>query len=168
MHERQKCTSTDALSRLATDADEVSSEHEECCYNEKVVAHALYDLSSQITNAGGNECSTEEHAQLHNIDTMSEDAFPLSCDLIEHAQQTDHLLMDTTHNKKKGNSSKAFDQGNEATKVLVNKNNKMLVPKSLQQHAVEWNHANLMHPGLICAESATRQHSHWKTLREDV
>ena len=63
---------------------------------------------------------------------------------------------------------KIFNQGNKSRKILVNKNNKMLVPESLQQHAMEWHHANLMHPGLIHAESTARQHSHWKTLREDV
>ena len=44
----------------------------------------------------------------------------------------------------------------------------MAVPKSLQQHTMEWHHANLMHPGLIPTESAIRQHLHWKTLREDA
>ena len=53
-------------------------------------------------------------------------------------------------------------------KILVNKNNKTLVPESLQQHAMEWHHANSMHPGLICTESTARQHLHWKMSREDM
>ena len=156
------------LSRLATDADEVSSEHEEHYCNEKVAAHALCNLPSQMANAEENECSAEELAQLHNIDTMPENGFPLSCNSIERAQQTDHVPMDTNRDKKKGNSLKAFDQGNDSMKILASKNNKTLVPKSLQQHTVEWCHANLMHPGLIRTESTISQHLHWKSLREDV
>ena len=33
------------------------------------------------------------------------------------------------------------------TEVLVNKNSKMIVPKSLQKKVVEWHHHYLQHPG---------------------
>ena len=49
------------------------------------------------------------------------------------------------------------------TEILC-KNGKLVIPKSLQQHAVEWYHHYLQHPVTTCLEETLRGAMYWKGM----
>ena len=55
----------------------------------------------------------------------------------------------------------------ENTKVLC-KTGKMIIPKSLQQHAVAWYHHYLQHPRNTCLEETLCLSMYWKGLGKTV
>ena len=48
------------------------------------------------------------------------------------------------------------------------KNNKIVVPATLQKRCINWYHLSLCHPGVTRTEQMIRQHFMWKNLRQDV
>ena len=55
----------------------------------------------------------------------------------------------------------------ENTYVLC-KEGKMIIPKTLQHHAVAWYHHYLQHPGHTRLEDTLRSAMYWKNIRKDV
>ena len=51
---------------------------------------------------------------------------------------------------------------------LLCKQGKMVMPKSLQHHAVAWFHHYLQHPGTKCLEETLRLSMYWEGLRTTV
>ena len=52
--------------------------------------------------------------------------------------------------------------------MLICHEDKIVLPKILQQYAVQWYHNYLLHPGELRTEENIRQHSYWPDLRDDV
>jgi transposase InsO family protein len=80
--------------------------------------------------------------------------------------------------KEKALRAKAIAQPNVYTKKtihhgdksyeIVMKNEKIVVPKTLQKRAVEWYHGILMHPGEQRTEFTMAQHYTWKGMRSTI
>ena len=51
---------------------------------------------------------------------------------------------------------------------LICLNNKIVIPKQLQRHIVQWYHDTLSHPGETRTELTIAQHFYWKNLRKTV
>ena len=58
--------------------------------------------------------------------------------------------------------------GGGKTRSLITKDNKIVVPATLQKRCVNWYHLSLCHPGITRTEQTIRQHFTWKNLRQDV
>jgi hypothetical protein len=55
----------------------------------------------------------------------------------------------------------------EDTKVLC-KNDKLIIPASLQHRAVSWYHHYLQHPGHSCLEEIMRSMMYWKGMHNNI
>ena len=94
------------------------------------------------------------------------DAFPLNYKtLMTHQQQDEPLLQKAKANKQY--ALKMFCGGGK-TSTLIVKNDKIVVPTTLQQQCVQWYHESLCHPGESRTEQAIRQHFTWKDLKGKV
>lgn len=87
-------------------------------------------------------------------------AFPLSFRILAQEQQKDETLKKVT-NKVKGYSIISF-HGREKDRLLILKDGKIVIPKSLQQRIVTWYHTMLYHLGKTRIEESIRQHFTWK------
>ena len=58
--------------------------------------------------------------------------------------------------------------GGGMTRSLVCYKDKIVVPKKLQQHVIDWYHTVLFHPGINRTEESIAQHLFWKQSREQV
>ena len=92
-------------------------------------------------------------------DTLEEGSiYPLRVSEIAEAQNTDDNLKKLTKlDKYKINLV-------DDTEILC-KNGKLVIPKSLQQHAVEWYHHCLQHPGATRLEETSRGSMYWKGMQ---
>ena len=52
--------------------------------------------------------------------------------------------------------------------LLVCKDERIVVPKSLQQRIARWYHVNLMHPGVARTQMSIKQHFYWKSMDKDI
>ena len=133
----------DALSRLNLDNQEPES-------NNPLIQNAI-------------QAGTEH---LHSLSEVPEDSFPLTYKLIASEQQKDKDLLCQLKN----NPSyivKKFHGGGK-TRALITLNDKIVLPTSLQERAVNWYHTTLCHPGETRTEQTLRQHFVFKNLRKLV
>ena len=94
-------------------------------------------------------------------------SFPLSYRLIAQEQQKDQALKKKVIDRIKGYTINTF-HGGEKDCLLICKDNKIVVPKTLQQRIVSWYHTMLCHPGETRTEETIRQHFAWKGLKTEV
>ena len=81
-------------------------------------------------------------------------------------QQEDSALLTLVRTKEKY-EIKDFSHGNKIRKLIC-LNDKIVVPKTLQKHIVEWYHLQLCHPGMTRTEMTIRQHFTWDGLTTSV
>ena len=104
----------------------------------------------------------QESMNLVFVNQDDEDAiYPLTTREIAEAQKHDVEL--NTMTEKYGYTTQLV----ENTKVLC-KDNKMVIPTSLQHRAVAWYHHYLQHPGNMCLEETLYLSMYWKGLRKTV
>ena len=60
-----------------------------------------------------------------------------------------------------------FSWGRQVLRMIV-RNDKIVIPKTLQQRVVEWYHWHLCHPGETCTENTIHLHYWWDKLRDTV
>ena len=106
------------------------------------------------------------HFQLFISEDIPKDAFPIQLRLLEYEQGKDKALMASARNSN-AYSLKKF-QGGGKTRHLLVKNDKIVVPASLQKRLLQWYHYMLCHPGETRTEATISQHFTWPTLRQDV
>ena len=135
-----------------------------------IVADALSRLEMESPSTSpSNDALWMNNADLFgNEEELPTNLYPLSFKLIAAEQQKDKDLLarakaDTTDKY----HVRSFRGGGKVRTVLC-LNDKILVPKSLQQRIVQWYHTTLCHPGETRTEQTIRQHFTWKGLREHV
>ena len=134
-----------------------------------VVADALSRLPMKVSK------SSETHETLACLaesfgmdeDELPDDAYPLSFKRIAKGQKIDKKLHNSAKNSKGKLHLKSFSGGGKK-RTLLCRDDKIVVPKSLQKRTVEWYHNQLCHPGENRTEQTIRGHFWWKTLHEDV
>lgn len=95
------------------------------------------------------------------------DVYPLSYAILAQEQAKDNVINKTLLKKPDTYEQKAFTTGKLKYNLYV-KDDKIVVPTSLQTRTVEWYHERLMHPGETRTELSITQHYCWKGLRNTV
>ena len=93
-----------------------------------------------------------------------EEIYPLTVRDIAQAQHVDKDLKQYFTRNKPGNY---HIQIYENTEVICN-DGKIVIPKSLQRHAVMWYHHYLQHPGHTRLEETLKAAMYWKSMRSTV
>ena len=123
-----------------------------------MVAGASSRLKIQDSDESHEQMQTEKIAQLFAAD--DEDLpkeFPLSYAEIQTRQDADASIKKLLRDKPNDYKKESFRRGDK-TYELVTKENKIVLPKSMQKRATEWYHAVLMHPGETRTELTMGQH----------
>ena len=129
-----------------------------------IIADALSRLEIDDENTQSPQEQLEYLAELYGLDEkdLPDDFFPLQYKLITKHQQQDEDLMEQLKTNPKY-TLKTF-RGGGKTRQIVCKNDKIVLPQSLQKRAVKWYHDQLCHPGESRTESTIRQHFTFKNL----
>jgi hypothetical protein len=100
-------------------------------------------------------------------DGEEDKVYPLTIIEIAKAQKKDqNLKIYYKGNAKTPEKGMSF-QLIENTKVLC-KDDKLIIPASLQHRAVSWYHHYLQHPGHSCLEETMRSVMYWKGMRHTI
>ena len=83
------------------------------------------------------------------------------------AQRLDTVLLSKLKNNNAGYSSKAFCGGGKE-RTLITRNDKIVVPKTLQKRVITWYHDTLCHPGVNRTEETIKQHLWWPNMRDEI
>ena len=92
---------------------------------------------------------------------------PLSYAHLDAAQQTDADIKKILRKDNSKYSIQDFHGGGK-TRSLVCYNDKIVVPKKLHKHVVDWYHVVLCHPGINRTEESISQHLFWPKMREQI
>ena len=97
---------------------------------------------------------------------MPNSAYPICYHDIAKSQETDAKL----NQKLVSNKDYTLDtfRGGDKEHCLICRNNKICLPKALQNKTVDWYHEMLCHPGETQTEHTLRQHFDWRGLRTTV
>ena len=133
----------DALSRLAhTDAD-ISDDLE-----------AFYFIM---------ECLTKDKEDK----VFDYDFHPLAYANLDKAQQADKDIKKILRMDNSKYSIQDFHRGGKTCSLVCYKD-KIVVPKALQQHVIDWYHTVLCHPGINRTEESIAQHLYWSKMRDEI
>ena len=92
--------------------------------------------------------------------------YPLTFAKIQHCQERDQTLLNKL-SKDNGYTEELYPFGEEEY-CLITKDGKIVLPKALQYHAVQWYHVHLMHPGETHTELTMSQHYTWVGMQNTV
>ena len=87
--------------------------------------------------------------------------------MLDKAQQNDKSLMKLLCKETKGYHLQEFHGGGK-TYHLICYNTKIVIPKLLQRHVIDWYHTMLCHPGINRTEESISQHLWWPKMREQI
>ena len=99
--------------------------------------------------------------------TLNYDFHPISYAHLAAAQQRDPQIKKELQKDNSCYQIKVF-HGGGMTRSLVCYKDKIVVPKKLQQHVIDWYHTVLCHPGINRTEESIAQHLFWKQSRAQV
>ena len=136
--------------------------------DKNVVADSLSRLHWQNlkkTDSRSISYGCAEHFALNEND-FPPHAHPLSYSVIRKHQQNGANLINTA--KKDSTYVLKEFQSDDGLRTLVCLNNKIVIPKTLQKHLVQWYHTFLCHPGKTRTEQTIRQHFTWGGLTKMV
>ena len=128
-----------------------------------IVADALSRLTLLDSSSTSVPNATAEY---FGTDKLPDDLYPLRFKTIAHYQQQDPILLATA--KRHPDYSIKIFRGGGKKRLLICKNNKIVLPKILIERVVEWYHTTLCHPGETRTEQTIRQHFTGHKLRETV
>ena len=99
--------------------------------------------------------------------TPNYDFHPLSYAHLAEAQQRDPQIKKELQKDNTCYQIKDFHGGGK-TRSLVCYKDKIVVPKKLQKHVIDWYHTVLCHPGINRTEESIAQHLFWQQSREQI
>ena len=134
-----------------------------------VVADALSRLDLTPNTTLEANLFTHTNAELlgKDDDDLPITSYPLAYDTIDAAQRLDTVLLSKLKNNNAGYSSKAFCGGGKE-RTLITRNDKIVVPKTLQKRVITWYHDTLCHPGVNRTEETIKQHLWWPNMRDEI
>jgi hypothetical protein len=103
----------------------------------------------------------------YDIEEQNYDAHPLSFSMLDKAQRLNKTLMKALHLDKSLYHLHSF-HGEGKTKELISYKEKIVVPKKLQRHIVDWYHTVYCHPGINRTEETIGQHLWWPKMRRHI
>ena len=129
-----------------------------------VVADALSRLPFTATILNNSMDEFYQIMSCYDTSTAAYDAHPVSYAQISVAQRA---LNKENHPNK--NQYQLVDfLGGGKNQALVCYNNKIVIPKELQQHVIDWYHTLLCHPGINRTEESIGQHLYWPKMRQQI
>jgi hypothetical protein len=93
--------------------------------------------------------------------SKEEEIYPLMVKEIAEAQKLDRHFKATALNEK-------YEKTLIENTSVFSKNGKLVIPWSLQHHAVSWYHHYLQHPGNTCLEETLKAAIYWKQMHSTV
>lgn len=143
--------------------------------SKNIVADALSRL--QLTPSLKGECddTVEDIPTLRKLaesfgledDDLPDHAFPVSYKLLQQQQQKDSALLKKVRDSKANYQIRSFHGGGKE-RLLICLNDKIVVPRKLQNRVTNWYHEMLCHPGETRTELTINQHLTWENLRKSV
>ena len=100
-------------------------------------------------------------------DEQRYDTNPLSYQMLEKAQTLDPALMKILKMDNTLYHLHSFHGGGK-TRELICYKEKIVIPKLLQRHVVDWYHTTLCHPGINRTEESIGQHLWWPNMRQQI
>ena len=100
-------------------------------------------------------------------DDLPADAYPLQYKIIALHQRKQSNLLTKLKANHDGFHLKSFCGGGKK-RDLICRNDKIVIPTTLQRRVVEWYHETLCHPGETRTEQTLRQYLWWPNLRNEV
>ena len=101
-------------------------------------------------------------------DTDFPDEYPLSYKEIQYRQEKDNALQKLVREKPDQYQRKEHKHSDKVYHLIVDKEDKIVLPKALQLRATEWYHTHLLHQGETRMEFTMRQHYCWKGMRPTI
>jgi transposase InsO family protein len=121
--------------------------------------------------------TSPETNEIFSLERMSElfaatendvpSAYPLSLPHLAKEQGKEKALRAKAIAQPNVYTKKTIHHGDKSYEIVM-KNEKIVVPKTLQKRAVEWYHGILMHPGEQRTEFTMAQHYTWKGMRSTI
>jgi hypothetical protein len=135
-----------------------------------VVADALSRLPQTSTSYEDSQESFYALVECHEYKNKNADKYdfhPLSYEHLELAQKRDPQLKKELLNNTSKYKLKDFHGGGKL-RSLICYNNKIVVPKHLHRHVIDWYHITLCHPGINRTEETISQHLFWPKMRDQI
>jgi transposase InsO family protein len=136
-----------------------------------VMADALSRLDCEDTSPQQEAFITDEMCSeryWYAKEEKTYDSHPLSYDKLEAAQKADKQLLKNMELDKNNMYHTQFFHGGGITKQLICHKEKIVVPKLLQKHVIDWYHTVLCHPGINRTEETISQHLWWSKMRDQI
>ncbi len=93
--------------------------------------------------------------------------FPLSHHEIAARQEKDKSLQKKFRDNPEDFAMSTFEQGDRECSLIM-RNDKIVIPKSMQQKVTKWHHLHLLHPGETRMELTIGQHCHWDGMHNTI
>jgi hypothetical protein len=103
-----------------------------------------------------------------NPQETQEQPYPLAYADIAEKQTEDANLQATFQNERARYRKNVFAHSDTSFELICNHEDKIVLPVSLQEKAVQWYHTFLMHPGETRMELTLRQHYYWPGMRQQI
>ena len=134
-----------------------------------IIADALSRLDMEPPRKADRTPTAEHLAANYALDDddLPVDTFPVTYSIIMKHQQKDKQLL-KLFKSSKDLKFQEFHGGGKTFKLIVNQDNKIRIPNTLQTRIVEWYHNVLCHPGETRTELTLKQHYTWPNMRKDV
>jgi hypothetical protein len=135
-----------------------------------IVADALSRLELDTPNTTLAEMHDIQYLADHfalDDDDLPVDAYPLQYKIIAIHQRKQSDLLTKLKKSQDGFHIKSFYGGGKK-RDLICRNDKIVIPTTLQRRVVEWYHETLCHPGETRTEQTLRQYLWWPNLRNEV
>ena len=150
MHSASTDIVADAFSRLETNPTNES------------IAEARNFVNIRKANAV--LCGMEKHQV--SVPHFDSTTFPLTFSKIRNTQRSDAALLKLLQSND-AYSLKIFRRGGKLNRLIV-RNDKIVIPKTLQWWVMEWYHWYLCHSGETRTENTIQLHYWWDKLRDTV
>ena len=92
---------------------------------------------------------------------------PLNYQHLQIAQTKDNITMKILKLPKTLHMMKNFHGGGKDSSLVCYKD-KIVIPKNIQKHVINWYHTTLCHPGINRTEETIAQHLWWKEMRNQI
>jgi transposase InsO family protein len=101
------------------------------------------------------------------LEERKDEDYPLSYKDIGKAQSTDKAILKEIHKSQSRYNILPFTAAGKEVEIIC-RDNKIVVPKALQQRTVNWYHHFLGHPGINRTEETIAQHLYWPKMRDHI
>lgn len=134
--------------------------------HKNIVADILSRLQINDLDSPVVENTQDAFAECFALDKLPDGANPIKYSIFSKFQTQDSLLL--TRLKRSPHYQLKTFRGGGKSYDLICRNDKIVVPDTLQARVLEWYHTTLLHPGVNRTEETIRQHLWWNTIRTDV